>query len=185
MRDPTLWALFVFWFIFLNALSIHLHHHVPISFMTIIPSVVLHSSEENNLSKGNHLAEDEPDINHLDVRGGGQALHLADEVLQVSWVVDTAQVRLVCLSSTGSAFALSLKSKTLVLQEDDLRERENDISGGITQNRRTQSFNTIKETRTLTKRSSPYELKVRRKHCQAPRQIEVQKVETRQRVPCY
>ena len=23
--------------------------------------------------------EDEPDVNHLDVRGGGQALHLADE----------------------------------------------------------------------------------------------------------
>ena len=42
-------------------------------------SVVLHSGEENNLSKGNHLAEDKPDVNHLDVRGGGQALHLADE----------------------------------------------------------------------------------------------------------
>ena len=79
LRDPTLWAHFVFWFIFINALNIHLHHHVPISFMTIIPSVVLHSSEENNLSKGNHLAEDKPDVNHLDVRGGGQALHLADE----------------------------------------------------------------------------------------------------------
>ena len=25
------------------------------------------------------LAEDEPDVNHFDVRGGGQALHLADE----------------------------------------------------------------------------------------------------------
>ena len=47
--------------------------------MTIILPVVLHSSDENNLSKGNHLAEDEPDVNHLDVRGWGQALHLADE----------------------------------------------------------------------------------------------------------
>ena len=51
------------------------------------------------------------------------------ELLQVSWVV--AQVR---LSSTGSAFAQTLKSKVLVLQGDDLRERENGISGEITQN---------------------------------------------------
>ena len=25
------------------------------------------------------MAQDQPDINHLDVRGGGKALHLADE----------------------------------------------------------------------------------------------------------
>ena len=42
-------------------------------------SVVLHSGEDDDLSKRNHLAEDEPDVNHLDVGGGGQALHLADE----------------------------------------------------------------------------------------------------------
>ena len=30
-------------------------------------------------NKGNHLTEDKPDVNHLDVRGGGQTLHLADE----------------------------------------------------------------------------------------------------------
>ena len=41
--------------------------------------VVLHGSEEYNLSKGNHLADDKPDVDHLDVRGGRQALHLADE----------------------------------------------------------------------------------------------------------
>ena len=45
----------------------------------MIPSMILHGCEEDNLSKGNHLAEDEPDVDHLDVRGGGQALHLADE----------------------------------------------------------------------------------------------------------
>ena len=33
----------------------------------------------NNLSKGIHLAENEPDVNHLDVRGGGQALDLVEE----------------------------------------------------------------------------------------------------------
>ena len=45
----------------------------------LILPLVLHSSEKDNLSKGNHLAEDEPDVDHLDVRGGGQALHFADE----------------------------------------------------------------------------------------------------------
>ena len=44
-----------------------------------VVSVVFHRSEENNLNERNHLAEDQPDVNHLDVRGGGQALHLADE----------------------------------------------------------------------------------------------------------
>ena len=44
-----------------------------------IVSLVLHGSEKNNLCKGDHLAEDEPDVDHLDVRGGGQTLHLADE----------------------------------------------------------------------------------------------------------
>ena len=43
--------------------------------MAIIPSVVLLGSKENNLSKGNHLAKYEPDVDHLDVRGGGQTLH--------------------------------------------------------------------------------------------------------------
>ena len=52
-------------------------------------------------------------------------------MLQVSWVVDTAQGR---LSSTGSAFVQSLKLNSSVLQEDDLGERKNGISGGITQN---------------------------------------------------
>ena len=47
--------------------------------MTIIPSVLLHSSGKYNLRKGNNLAEDKPEGNHLDVRGGGQVLHLADE----------------------------------------------------------------------------------------------------------
>merc|ERR1719209_1822822 len=41
--------------------------------------MILHGSEKNHLSERHHLAEDEPDVNHLDVRGGGQALHLADE----------------------------------------------------------------------------------------------------------
>ena len=58
---------------------IYIFQHVPISSMAIIPSVVLHSSEKNNLGKGNHLTKDEPNVNHLDVGGGGQALHLADE----------------------------------------------------------------------------------------------------------
>ena len=47
--------------------------------MTVVLSVILHSSEKNNLCKGNHLAKNKPDVYHLDVRGGGQALHLADE----------------------------------------------------------------------------------------------------------
>ena len=47
-------------------------------FMCFLPLVLL-GCEENDLSKGNHLAEDEPDVNHLNVRCGGQALHLAHE----------------------------------------------------------------------------------------------------------
>ena len=45
----------------------------------LVHPVVLYGSEKDNFGKGNHLAEDEPDVNHLDVRGGGQALHLADK----------------------------------------------------------------------------------------------------------
>ena len=48
-------------------------------FVKCILPLVLLGCENNDLSKGNHLAEDEPDVNHLDVGGGGQALHLADE----------------------------------------------------------------------------------------------------------
>ena len=39
----------------------------------------LHGNEKHNLGKRNQLTEDEPDVNHLDVGGGGEALHLADE----------------------------------------------------------------------------------------------------------
>jgi len=42
-------------------------------------SLVFHSSEQDNLNKRVDLAKDQPDVDHLDVRGGGQALHLADE----------------------------------------------------------------------------------------------------------
>ena len=41
--------------------------------------MVLISCKKNNLSEMNSLSEDKPDVNHLDIRGGGQALHLADE----------------------------------------------------------------------------------------------------------
>ena len=34
---------------------------------------------EHHLNKWNQLAEDEPVVDHLGGRGGGQALHLADE----------------------------------------------------------------------------------------------------------
>ena len=47
--------------------------------LPLLCPLVLHGCEENDLSEGNHLAEDEPQVDHLDVRGGGQALHLADE----------------------------------------------------------------------------------------------------------
>ena len=41
--------------------------------------MILHSSEQDNLNKRIDLAKDQPDVNHLDVRGGGKALHLAHE----------------------------------------------------------------------------------------------------------
>ena len=39
----------------------------------------LHGSEKHHLGEGNQLAQDQPDVDHLDVRGGGQPLHLANE----------------------------------------------------------------------------------------------------------
>ena len=50
-----------------------------ISCFQFLLSEVLHGSEEHHLGKGNQLAEDEPVVDHLGGRGGGQALHLADE----------------------------------------------------------------------------------------------------------
>merc|ERR1712004_892979 len=49
----------------------------PITLL-LLPEI-LDGSEKHHLGKGNQLAENEPDVDHLDVRGGGQALHLADE----------------------------------------------------------------------------------------------------------
>ena len=60
-----------------NCTSIGWDYHFLL--FSCVYSVVLHRSEEDDLSKGNHLAENEPDVDHLDVGGGGQALHLADE----------------------------------------------------------------------------------------------------------
>ena len=48
-------------------------------FITFLCPLVLYGCQENDLSEGNHLAEDKPQVDHLDVGGGGQALHLADE----------------------------------------------------------------------------------------------------------
>ena len=45
----------------------------------LIVSEVFHRSLEDDLREGNQLAEDEPVVDHLGGRGGGQALHLADE----------------------------------------------------------------------------------------------------------
>ena len=73
---PTFDAFLLFQIIVVHVFRGHLHQ---VYFLNIIFPVVLHDSEKDNFSKGNHLAEDEPDVNHLDVRGGGQALHLADE----------------------------------------------------------------------------------------------------------
>ena len=39
----------------------------------------LHCSEKNHFNEWQQLAKNEPDVNHPDVRGWGQALHLADE----------------------------------------------------------------------------------------------------------
>ena len=47
--------------------------------LTPLSSLIFHSSEQDNLNKRIDLAKDQPDVNHLDVRSGGQALHLAHE----------------------------------------------------------------------------------------------------------
>ena len=56
---------------------------VDISFHEILHKVEnmnpKYNSEENNLGKGNQLAENEPVVDHLDLRSWGQALHVADE----------------------------------------------------------------------------------------------------------
>ena len=45
----------------------------------MVVSLILHGCEEDHLGEWDHLTENQPDVDHLDVRGGGQALHLADE----------------------------------------------------------------------------------------------------------
>ena len=42
-------------------------------------SEVLHCSEKHHLDERQELRENKPHIDHPDVGGGGQALHLADE----------------------------------------------------------------------------------------------------------
>ena len=51
---------------------------LKICFVHILP-VILDGSEEDDLGKGNQLAEDEPDVDHLDVGRRWQHLHLPDE----------------------------------------------------------------------------------------------------------
>ena len=46
--------------------------------VVVLPEV-LHAGDDDHLGEGSQLAEDQPDVDHLDVRGGGQALHLAYE----------------------------------------------------------------------------------------------------------
>ena len=41
--------------------------------------MILHGSEKNHLSERHHLAEDQPDVDHFDIGGGRQYLHVADE----------------------------------------------------------------------------------------------------------
>ena len=40
---------------------------------------VLHCSEKHHLNERQELGKNKPHVDHPDVRGGGQALHLADE----------------------------------------------------------------------------------------------------------
>ena len=42
-------------------------------------SEVLHGSEKHHLNERQELRKNKPHVDHPDVRGGGQALHLADE----------------------------------------------------------------------------------------------------------
>merc|ERR1712126_67048 len=48
-------------------------------FFRFICSLIFHSGKQDNLDKGIDLTKDQPDVDHLDIRGGGQALHLAHE----------------------------------------------------------------------------------------------------------
>ena len=47
--------------------------------MALAVCQTLHHSPQDNFSEGDNQTEDQPDINHLDVRGGGQLLDLAGE----------------------------------------------------------------------------------------------------------
>ena len=57
-----------------NCTSIGWDYHFLL--FSCVYSVVLHRGEEDDLSKGNHLAENEPDVDHLDVGGGGGRLSI-------------------------------------------------------------------------------------------------------------
>ena len=45
----------------------------------LIFSEIFLDSKKQHLGEGNQLAEDQPDVDHLDVSGGWQALHLAEK----------------------------------------------------------------------------------------------------------
>ena len=51
------------------------------------PSLVFHCRKKDDLGKWNYLAMNKPDVNHLDVRGGGQA-----SILVMKMVVITSMV---------------------------------------------------------------------------------------------
>ena len=50
-------------------------------------SEILHNSEEHHLSKGNQLAEDQPYVDHLDVRGGGRPSILLRKMVVITSMV--------------------------------------------------------------------------------------------------
>ena len=52
-------------------------HSWRVAFLLVPP--VLHGGEQDHLHEGDQLAEDQPDVQHLDHRGGRQPLHLAHE----------------------------------------------------------------------------------------------------------
>ena len=84
MGYPTSFAPFSFQLILFEKFNTHFHLYVLI--LSILP-VELHSSKENDLSERNHLAKNKPDINHLDIIGGGKP-----SILLMKMVVITSMV---------------------------------------------------------------------------------------------
>ena len=82
--------------------------HVNLSVARLLPGV-LHNGEKNNGERweGSQLAEDQPDVDHLDVRGGGQ--DPLPPILLMKMAVVTSMVVKFTLNAASKVVIISVR----------------------------------------------------------------------------